>query len=337
MKAFVVGLVLVCFAPAALAQSPRLFQAVVEVTGPLDGVVLEPLRGGYSRIALDVPDGETRTLVLPLPLGDAADLDFAAPAVRPQGAGSAQFVRFEPAPRLAAVPRVLVALTSPSPTSARPRTSLAAGLVALAALVGALAARPARGHVGAQARRRALVSAAIALLGAGAVTWIAAATEVAPAAWRSIDRLAAADGRESPRLVQRFEPGAFEFDEAFRGVVESVPAGADLVVRGRVAPGRADFLATVPGGGVLVREAALPAGGGDDPLAIAAEARRHWRAPDGAWWSVASDGTLSPGRAPRVAFASGGLPTGRSALVALFGTTVWRVVDCPRESAATLD
>lgn len=337
LQAFVLFALLALAAPVAHTQSPRLFEAVVEVEGPLEGVVLEPLRGGRSVITVDVPSGERRTLVLPLPLGDAADLDFGEPVVVARGAGSARFVRFEPAPRLAAVPRVLVALASPSPSSARPRTSLAAGLVVLAALVGALAARPARTLRGRAARPRAIATALIALCGAAAVTVVAAATRTPPAAWRSIDRLAATAGPEAPRLVQRYEPQAFDFDEEFRGVVESVPVGADLDVRGFLAPGRAQFVVQVAGGGVLVREAALPAGGGDDPLAIAADARRHWRAPDGAWWSVAADGNLTPGSAPRSAFASGGLPTGRSALVAVSGTTVWRIVDCPRELAHTVE
>jgi len=334
---FVLFSLLVHATPVARAQTPRLFQAVVEVVGPLEAVALEPLRGGRSQIEVDVPGGERRTLLLPLPLGDAADLDFGEPAVVAIGTGSARFVRFEPAPRLAAVPRVLVALASPSPTSARPRTSLAAGLVVLAALVAALAALPARTSPNRPALRRAGASALLALAGAFAVTWVASATRTPPEAWRSIERLASAGTGESPRLVQHFAPQFFEFDDAFRGVVESVPAGADLLVTGSVEPGRARFRVEVAGGGVLVREAALPAGAGIDPLALAADARRHWRSADGGWWSVGANGTLAPGSAPRSAFASGGLPSGRSALVAVSGTTVWRIVDCPREVAHTVE
>jgi len=323
-------LALVC-GPAS-AQVPRLFWAEVELEGPLTEVVLEPARGGSAIFELDLRAGERVDLALPLPLGDPADLDFAPPVVRGSGGGAARFVRYEPAPRLAGVPRVLVALARPSGDDQRPATSLPALCVAFAASFALLALAPRA----AAPRRAVLVFAASALV--GTLATLALALRPAPPLGETvaIDRLAAPPGAsEPPRLVQRRLATPFEPSEDSRPVVETSPAGVDLAVRGRLAGGRLAVSVEAVGGALVVLEAALPASGTDDPLAIPATAVRRWRDSTGSWWRVpAGGGELVPGAAPTLAFASVGLPQGRTALVAEDGARVWRVVDLVRDQAA---
>lgn len=332
VRGLLVAAALALFAGAASAQTPRLFWAEVALEGPLTEVVLEPARGGRAVFAVDLRSGERLDLALPLPLGDAADLDFAPPAVHGSGGGAARFVRYEPAPRLAGVPRVLVALARPSSDDRRPATPLPALCVALAASFAllALAPRPVA------PRRSVLVFAAVALVGTVATAALAARPAGPPDETVAIDRVAAPPGvAESPRLVQRRVAGPFDLSEEGRPVVETSPAGIDLAVEGRLAGGRLTARVAAVGGALVVLEPALPVSGADDPLAIPGAAVRRWRDATGSWWRVpAGGGDLVPGGAPTRGFASVGLPQGRTALVAEDGERVWRVVDIPRERAA---
>lgn len=345
----------------ANAQRQRLFGATVEITGTVESFVLVPPRGGRT-VVTDVPEllgpslgapafdgsatgGVARELTVPLPLGEAVDLTFAPPRVEEvRGGGAVQFVAFEPAPRLAGVPRVLLALPRPVGAANRDRVPWPALLLALCG--GASVVVLAR-----SVRSRARIVALSVLFAAASV---AAAALVAAGP----DRIATSDSIHADSIHAgaigvevTWVRGVLEWPTTSgvepRGlaVVETVPAALELEVRHfasgtRVAPAPA---AGAIDAGFLVLEPALR-----DPAAPTA-VRRWWRDSQGRWWEAggagagagagAGSGGWTANRAPTAAWAAAGWPAGRSALVAATadGSRWWRVLDAPRPPGVPVD
>jgi hypothetical protein len=342
--------------PDARAQRARLFSAIVEVTGPVDGFVLVPPRGGRT-VVTDVPQllgrgrGDAalgaadlgadvfanagRRLSVPLPLGAAADLDFAPPkVVDVRGGGAVRFVSFEPAPRLAGVPRALLALPRPVGAADRQRVPWPALVLALCGGASVI--------VLARSTRSWVLPAALSVLFAAACVAAAGLVSAGPDRIVTTDWVHALDSgptdaagtvglevtwtrgaREWPTLdparVLETTPGALELD------VELSDAGL------RVAPTRAS---AAPDAALLVLDAVLAGAG---PAAAIGD-QRWWRDASGGWWSAggAVPGkeaeVWTPNRAPVAAWAAAGWPAGRRALVVASadGSRWWRVLDAPR-------
>jgi len=325
-------LLLVAACPAARAQQ-RLFGAEVEVGGGVRTLEVLPPRGG--RVLLDPTavlagqlggevsgqiDAETLRVPIPVPLGDAADLDFARPTtgrLTQLGTAGVGSVVYTEHPSVPLALRTLAALPPPVGRHGRPPVPWPALLLTLAASIGAAALLRAGSG-------RGLAGTGVGLAGAAAVLGIVPGLARTPPELVVHDGVAGAPGGLTVRWVpDELDLGPLEGVVERLPVVETRPARADLFVEAgpeRVAvrglDGPVDFVATAP---TALHPAPPP------------DATRWWRGADGRWWARGPDGWIA-GRAPAAAWAAAGWPPGRSALVARSadGRTWWRRLDAPR-------
>ncbi|MEZ5978062.1 MAG: hypothetical protein R3F34_07590 [Planctomycetota bacterium] len=319
MSAFVrtvlAALVALLFAGGARAQEARLFFARVELVGPLTSVELAPTRGGTAHFDVELVEGERLELALPVPLGGAVDLEFGGPpTIVAVGSGSASLLGFEPAPRLAGVPRAVLALPRPRGRDGRAPTPFAALATAAAALLLA----------GAASRRSRALSAACGVLGAAAVVAVVRLLPGGPA-W--VETRDSVHGADAPTAVVRWTRGVVELDGSWRGAIETDPPGADLRVRGRLGADGLRYEVGVAGGAgaaaLLRLDTESPARPEPEDAVV------RWRGADGRWFAPVPGSEPVPSAAPAGAWITGGLPQGRTARVAVLGERVWRVLDAP--------